>query len=184
MPRRLLKKIMPDRHALSQRWFMRPFAMALRNPVYWTVHRRGVLRAVALGLFICFIPLPIHLLLAPIAAILLRANVPVTVATLLLVNPLTYVPVYFAAYWVGVHITGTPPQPFDEFALTWDWVETRLVDIWKPFLVGCLVSGVVAAATGYWALALLWRIRVSHQYQQRPSRLRGRGSASDENSAL
>lgn len=157
--------------------------MALRHPVYWTVHRRAVLRAVALGLFVCFIPLPIHLLVAPVAAVLLRANLPVTIAVLLLANPLTYVPLFFGAYWVGTHITGTPPQPFD-FAFTWEWVETKLVLIWKPFLVGCLVCGVAAAALGYWSLALLWRVRVTNRYQRRPGRLRGRSSGSDQNSAL
>lgn len=163
---------------------MRPFAMHLRDPVYWTAHRRGVLRAVALGLFICFIPLPVHLLIAPIAAILLRANVPMTVATLLIANPLTYVPIFFGAYWIGSQLLGVPTQPIDDFALTWHWMQTRLVPIWKPFLVGCIVSGAAAAAIGYWAVGLIWRLRVSNQYQKRSERLRGGRGGTDQNSAL
>lgn len=180
MPRRWLKKILPSRHALSGRWFLRPFGQTLRDPVYWTVHRRGVLRAFALGLFVCFIPLPVHLILTPVLAIALRANIPVAMVTLLLVNPLTFAPVFFFAYWVGAQLTDYPMTAFD-FSLTWEWVETRLVYVWKPFLLGCLVCGSAAAALGYWTLSLLWRLRATNRYQMRPARLRVRNSGIDQN---
>jgi len=183
MPRRILKRILPDRHALSKRWFMRPFKVALRDPVYWTVHRRGVLRAVAIGLFISFIPVPIHLLLAPIVAFWLRANVPVTVIALLASNPLTYVPMFYGAYWVGSQILGAPAEPF-QFAPTWDWVQTQLGHVWKPLLLGCLICGTLAATLGYWTLALIWRVRAMNRYQQRRGKLRGDGRGSDEDAAL
>jgi uncharacterized protein len=183
MPRRLLKKVLPDRHKLSQRWFMRPFALALRDPVYWTVHRRAVLRAVALGLFISFIPVPVHLVIAPVAALLLRANMPVTILALLASNPLTYVPMFYGAYWVGIQVLGAPAEPF-AFAPTWEWVQTQLVRVWKPLAVGCLICGSAAAALGYWSLALLWRVRAVNRYQQRGWRLRRRTRGNDENAPL
>lgn len=183
MPRRFLKKILPDRHSLAQRWFMRPFATTLRDPVYWTAHRRGVVRGFALGLFICFIPIPGHIFVGPFAAIALRANVPITLVTLFLVNPLTIVPTFFAAYWVGAHLIGAQLVPF-HFAFSWDWVQTHLAQIWKPFLLGCLVLGVSAAALGYLLLSLIWRFQVTHRYQNRPWKLRRGKSAFDEDSTL
>jgi uncharacterized protein (DUF2062 family) len=170
MPRRTLKKFLPNRHALAERWFMRPFGSILHDPVYWTAHRRGVVRAFAIGLFICFIPLPIHLLIAPIAAIALRANVPVAIVTTFLVNPFTAVPTFFTAYWIGVHLTGSPLIP--QFTPNWDWVTTHLTQIWKPLLVGCLFTGVAIAAAGYALLSIIWRWRVTHRYQTRSGRLR------------
>lgn len=169
MPRRLLKKVLPDRHSLSQRWFMRPFSTALKDPACWSVNRRGVIRGFALGAFICFIPLPVHLILAPIAAIVLRANVPVTLVTTFLVNPLTVLPAFFTAYWVGARILGTKLMPFN-FAMNWDWVQMHLVQIWKPFLLGCLVTGLAAAALAYVVLTVVWRWRVAHYYHQRATR--------------
>src|SRR5688572_29007694 len=148
MPRRILKKILPNRHTLSQRWYLRPFGALLKDPVYWSVHRKGVLKAFALGLFICFIPLPIHLLVPPIAAFALRANVPVTMITLFVTNPLTYVPTFFTVYWVGAQLMGIPMAPF-HFSLEWEWVETQLLQIWKPLLLGCFVTAVLTAGTGY-----------------------------------
>ncbi len=98
MPRRLFKRILPDRHALARRWYLHPFRALLHEPAYWTVHRRSVVRAIAIGLFICFIPLPVHLFLGPTVALLCRANLPLTLATLLLMNPLTFAPVFYSAY--------------------------------------------------------------------------------------
>ncbi len=183
MPRRILNRLLPDRHSLAQRWYLRPFRGALSNPAYWTLRRRSALRAVALGLFICFVPLPVHLLLAPLAAILLRANLPLSVATILLVNPFTAVPVFFGAYWVGAVLTGSSLQDFD-FSLTWEWASGSLVEIWKPFLLGCLVSGTLAALLGYFAASVWWRQHVLHRYQLRRTRLRAQSGAIEENSTL
>ena len=126
MPRPLLKRILPDRHSLARRWYLRPFRGALSNPAYWTLHRRSVIRAVTTGTVHLLRPFARSPLLAPTAAILLRANLPLSMLTILLVNPLTMVPVFFGAYWVGTVLTGSNLESFD-FALTWDWASENLV---------------------------------------------------------
>jgi uncharacterized protein (DUF2062 family) len=183
MPRRLLKKILPDRHSLAQRWYLHPFRALMHQPAYWTVHRRSVVRAVAIGLFVCFIPLPVHFLLAPLVALLGRANLPLTLATVLLMNPLTFAPAYFGAYWVGSQLTGEPLIAL-HFEPTWEWVDTQLRVIWKPFLLGCLVIGSTAALLGYYTVSLWWRAAVTHRYQRRPAKLRARNGAIEENSGF
>lgn len=183
MPRRLFKKILPDRHALAQRWYLSPFRVLLRQPAYWTVHRRSVARAISIGLFICFIPLPVHLPLAPAVALLCRANLPLTLATLLVMNPFTVAPAFFTACWVGSELTGASLTAFD-FEPTWQWADTQLRLIWKPFLLGCLVMGSAAALVGYVSVSLWWRYHVTYRYQRRPARLRARTVAIDQNSRL
>lgn len=183
MPRRLFKKFLPDRHSLVQRWYLHPFRALAHQPAYWTVHRRSVVRAVAIGLFICFIPLPVHLLLAPLAALVFRANLPLTLATVLLMNPLTFAPVYLGAYWVGSQLTGDPLTAL-YFEPSWEWVDTQLRLIWKPFLLGCLVCASIAAVLGYAIVSLWWRVAVLYRYQRRPAKLRLRSGAIEQNSAL
>jgi glycosidase len=92
MPRRLFKTLTRQRHRWKQRWFMRPFRLLLEHPAYWTLNRRSVTRAFALGLFISFVPLPIHIIVATALAIALRLNIPAAVAGTFLANPLTLVP--------------------------------------------------------------------------------------------
>src|ERR1700752_1789654 len=72
MPRRLFKTLTRQRQRWKQRWFMRPFRLLLEHPAYWTLNRRSVTRAFALGLFISFVPLPIHIIVATATAIGLR----------------------------------------------------------------------------------------------------------------
>jgi uncharacterized protein (DUF2062 family) len=51
--------------------------------------------------------------------------------------------------------------------MSWNWVQNGLGPMWKPFLVGCGVSGVVTGLLGYALLDLLWRYRVRKKYRER-----------------
>ena len=62
---------------------------------------RSVPRAVALGLFVGVIIPVMHTAIAALLAIPLRANVAITAAFTLVVNPLTIPPIYYAAYRIG-----------------------------------------------------------------------------------
>jgi uncharacterized protein (DUF2062 family) len=145
---------------------MRPFRTMLANPAYWSVHRTSVTRAVALALFVAFIPLPVHLLLVTALALLLQVNLPVAVATVFVSNPLTMVPQYYLCYWVGSRILGTRVHDF-AFEMSWRWIQTGLLPIWKPFLLGCFVSGVIAALLGYAILGSLWHVTLVMKYHER-----------------
>src|SRR5579864_4471057 len=112
MPRRLLKRITPTPSSLQHRWFLRPFAAHLGDPRLWGLCRRSVTGAFGVGLSICFIPLPVHLILSSLIAVIWRLNIPVIIATVLLINPVTIVPVYYLAYRVGAALLGTPPEHF------------------------------------------------------------------------
>lgn len=145
---------------------MRPFRLLLEHPVYWSLNRRSVTRAFALGLFISFIPVPIHLLLGAGLALLLRLNVPAALAGTFLTNPVTMVPMYLSGYWLGCHILGVHPHAI-AFELSWEWLTTALLPVWKPFLLGCLVLGTFAAVSGYIIVGGLWHLSLVLKYHRR-----------------
>lgn len=122
--------------------------------------------AFGIGLAVCFIPLPVHFVVASLLAVWLRLNIPVIYATILLINPVTIVPVYYLAYRLGAFLLDVPPTGFT-FQMSWDWLENGLGPMWKPFLVGCLVCGVVGGVLGYMGLELAWRWRVASKYRAR-----------------
>jgi uncharacterized protein len=159
MPRKLLKKLTPHARSLQGRWYLRSFGKHFTDPRLWSLQRRGVTPAFGAGLAICFLPLPIHLPLALLVAVVWRLNVPAIVATTWLVNPFTMVPAYYVAYRVGADITGRTPHPFG-FRLSWDWLAHGLGPMWEPFLVGCLACAMITGVLGWLALELLWRWRV------------------------
>lgn len=166
MPRRVFKALSRQRHRWQKRWFMRPFQLLLDHPVYWSLNRRNVTRAFALGLFLSFVPLPVHLVLAAALALVLRLNIPAAVLGTLVANPLTVVPMYVLAYWVGCHLLGIHERPF-AFQLTWDWLTNQLLPVWKPFLLGCLVMGTVTALVGYIVLGGIWHLSLVLKYHER-----------------
>lgn len=166
MPRRLIKRIMPSPGSLERRWFLRPFGTRIADPRLWGLCRHGVTGAFGAGLAICFIPLPVHLIVSSLVAVAWRLNIPVIIGTVMLINPLTILPVYYAAYRVGTALLGLPPERF-AFEMSWGWLQTGLGPIWKPFLTGCLVSGVVVGVLGWMMLELAWRWRVASRYRNR-----------------
>ena len=56
------------------------------------------------------------------------------------------------------------------FRLSWDWLQNGLGPLWKPFLLGCLICGVVAGVLGWMALELAWRWRVEACTRKSPPR--------------
>jgi uncharacterized protein (DUF2062 family) len=155
-----------QRQRWKQRWFMRPFRLLLEHPAYWSLNRRSGTRAFALGLFISFVPLPIHIIVAAVAALLLRLNVPAAITGTFLANPLTMVPMYISAYWVGCHLLGIGFRNIS-FELSWDWLTTGLLPIWKPMLLGCLILGSAAAIAGYVTLGGVWHLSLVLKYHKR-----------------
>jgi uncharacterized protein (DUF2062 family) len=157
MPRPLFVKFRPFAQKLRNTRLFRLLGPKLTDPRLWSLNRRAITIAFGTGVGLSFIPLPIHLPAGLIAAMIWHLNVPTLVVTSTLVNPFTAVPLYFFAYRVGVLLLGTEPGSFG-FELSWSWLQNGLGAIWKPFLLGCLVCGVVGGYGAYRLLELVWRI--------------------------
>lgn len=158
---------------------MRPFRLLLEHPVYWALNRRNVTRAFAIGLLISFVPIPVHFLLATLMALVLRLNVPAAIFGTFLANPLTMVPMYMAAYWVGCTLLGLSGHDI-AFEMTWEWLSTALLPIWKPFLLGCLVLGMTAAVGGYILLGGVWHLSLVLKYHERKGTMSAKASVKTE----
>jgi uncharacterized protein (DUF2062 family) len=116
--------------------------------------------AFAIGLFISFIPLPGHILMAVLLALTLRVNIPIAAISTFVSNPVTIGPMYFLAYRVGFHLLGLEPQPF-EFEMSIAWVTESFGNIWQPLILGCLLFGTALSLLGYIILDLFWRASIA-----------------------
>lgn len=159
---------MPSPGSLQKRWFLRPFGDRIADPRLWALHRRTVTSAFGAGLAICFIPFPVHMIVAGCLAVFLRLNLPAIYGTIFLVNPLTAVPVYYTAYRVGTLLTGANPQAFElHIGIEHGIVIAGFGSLWKPFLLGCTACSLMAGSFGWVALELLWRWRVINRRHRR-----------------
>jgi uncharacterized protein len=179
MPRRFFKKLSRQRHHLRTRWYMRPFDSVFGEATYWSLNRRNVTRAVALGLFIAFLPPPIpHTLAALAASIALRVNIPVTIAAVFITNPVTMGPLYYGAYWIGCFVMGITAMTRLPAAAPGAWLPAFKGPVLEPFLIGCLLVGLATAVLGYVLLGLSWHLSLVYKFYKR-KRLRRRRQASN-----
>jgi uncharacterized protein len=178
--RRWLKSITPDRGFLEKHWCLKHFTAVMLDRQCWTFNRSSVTRAFALGLFIAFIPptplLPVHLVTCALLGIYLRLNLPVMFATVFVSNPFTWLPQVAGSLWVGAKLLGLDLMPFLH-AISHQTFRAEMSLLWAPLLLGALVLGLIAAASGYVLAQAVWRARVVYQLRRRRARSSGRGAA-------
>ena len=169
MPRKFIKRYLPDAHRVRDHQHLKMFGRLLHDPLLWHLNRYSVAGALGTGVFLAFIPMPFQMLAAAAIAILLRFNLPVAVVTVWISNPFTMPPMFFFSYRIGNWLMGAPVRDRGfEPTLEWFWVE--LGDIWQPLYLGSLVIGVIAGLAAYGLVHLVWRIHVSYLLRLRRSR--------------
>lgn len=154
----------------------RIFGRLLHNPNLWHLNRHSVAWGVSVGLFMAFVPVPFQMVLAVGAALLVSANLPVAVVFVWVSNPITIGPLFYAAYRFGAWMLDIAPRQI-HFEMSVQWLLTRLVEIWEPFLLGCFVLGLVSALVGNLAVRAIWRIHVIQSWKLRRERLIARVKA-------
>jgi len=160
MPRRFFRKFAFKRHQVTERWFMTPFRHLLHDHELWGIRRKTVVPAVAWGLFVAFLPIPGHVLVAVLGSLWLRCNIPVAALITFVVNPVTIYPIYYFNHLVGAQLLGIEPGPFN-IDLSIDWLTGTFLSIWRPLLLGSVLVGAVVALIAYVLLDVFWRFSLA-----------------------
>jgi len=169
MPRRFIKRYMPDHDTIRNHKHLQFLGTLLHDPNILHLNRRSVSGAFSVGLFMAFVPVPFQMVLAAIGAIVARVNLPISVGLVWITNPLTMPPMFYFAYKVGAWLLGTPAHEIN-FELSFEWLARELALIWQPFLLGCLVLGIVSAVLGNLLVRGLWRVQVGREWRKRRAR--------------
>jgi uncharacterized protein (DUF2062 family) len=173
MPRRIIKRFMPDHAKIRDHKHLRILGPLLDDPNLLHLNRRSVSGAVAVGLFMAWVPVPFQMVLSALAAILIRVNLPISVVLVWITNPLTMPPMFYFSYKVGAWTLGQPPIDV-QFELTWEWLGQSLGTIWPPFLLGCFIVGIVSSMLGYIIINQLWRAHVIQNWKARKEKRRAK----------
>lgn len=166
MPKKLIKKYLPDPSKIKQNKALTLFGDVLNDGNLWHLNRKSASRAFGIGLFYAFWPIPFQMWLAAITAVPLRANLPVSIATVWITNPFTMPPIFYFAYLVGTWVLGTPEQAFN-FEISWQWLLSSLESIGPAFVIGCLLCGSTFGLVGYLTLNAIWRWSVVRAWNKR-----------------
>jgi len=162
---------MPDHHTIRNHKHLKVFGALLHDGNLWHFNRRSVSGAFAVGLFCAFIPIPLQMVFAAAFAILVRVNLPISVSLVWITNPITMPPIFYASYKVGAFILGQEAISSD-YQLTAEWFTEQLHLIWLPFLLGCLICGIISAFIAYTGIRLLWRLHIIRHIKERRLRIK------------
>lgn len=187
------RRWVPDPKDIINHPWLQWLGPRLTHPRLWHINRRGIAMAAAIGLFFGLLIPALQIPLAAMAAVLLRANIPVAVCSTLITNPLTFAPIYFFAYQLGGLILGDPalpalpPEPPKStelsdltkldipdpglFAWLAGWSDSVL-DAGKPLVVGLVTLAIVAGMSAYIITSWTWRVRTAWIRRRRTKRFR------------
>lgn len=166
-----LKRFLPSPEAIRRNRWLRWLGPHLQHPRLWHVSRRGLAMGVALGIFFGLL-IPVAQIPASAAvAVVLRANVPAAVASTLVTNPVTFGPVYYAAWRLGSALLGervdagqrpprhdAAPAPADEG--WWQGLTRGLAGVGKPLVLGLAILACSIGLLTYFVISWAWVARV------------------------
>jgi uncharacterized protein (DUF2062 family) len=167
---------LPSEESLKTHPRLRWMGPLLRRPWLWHLNRRGAALGAGIGVFFGFLIPVLQIAFAALFAVLLRANLPVAVISTLVTNPLTYAPVFVAAYRTGAAMLDEALVPGADEVLTDvaeapdagspGWIE-RVRAIGKPLMLGLAVFAVIGGL-GTWLLVhVAWTVAVLRKRRRR-----------------
>ena len=176
MAKKVMRRLLPDAHALRGRhpWIDRWFGALAKRDDLWHINRHSISLGLAIGLFCAFLPIPMQMVFAAILAFAMRANFVLSVVAVWISNPFTITPIYYFCYRLGLALLGQEPTGEFQFEWTLGWFKSGLIEVWRPFALGCLTLSCVSALSGYFLIRLYWRYSVI--FHQRGRRKRASAS--------
>ena len=187
------RRWVPDPKDVIKHPWLQWLGPRLTHPRLWHINRRGIAMAVSIGLFFGLLIPVAQIPLAAIAAVLLRANIPVAVCSTLITNPVTFGPIYFFAWQLGNLILGEPisavPPPgppvstelseLTKLDIPDPGLFTWLGGLWHsvigagvPLALGLIVLATVAGMSAYIITSWGWRLRTAWVRYRRTRRFR------------
>lgn len=152
----MIKNALKKYHnTFSKNEYIIKFSKMVSAENLWHFHRESVAKACALGVACGWIPLPMHTLIAVAIAVLIDCNIPLTAVAIWVANPITMPFMYYYAYKLGAMILNIDMVNI-HFHLTMHDILKVLHLIWEPFLLGCLICGVLSGLVTYLLAHLLW----------------------------
>jgi uncharacterized protein (DUF2062 family) len=183
------KQRMPQPESLARNRWLRWLGPALYHPHLWRFSRRGLALGIAIGVFFGFLIPIAQMPFSAAAAVVLRANLPAAMVSTLVTNPVTFAPVYYAAYQTGAWLlavepeeaAGNPPSSPQSSPSKNNESETSdLLKLWtyvsgvgKPLVLGLSLFAVAGFVLVYVAVNWfwIWRVRRRWKLRKRAARL-------------
>jgi len=121
---------------------------------FLSTNRKMVSKAVFIGLFIAFIPMPMQMVAVLALMPFVKFNVPIALAMCWLSNPFTMPPMYYMEYMTGSFFLGSEIEPVK---MSVEWFSENFDNIFIPLYVGTAFYSVVVSSIAYYVVNHFWK---------------------------
>lgn len=181
MARKIFKRFTVDRHKLLANGNLSALGHRIHDPNLWHLNRHSVSRAFFAALFtsITLMVFPCHMITAAFLAVWLRANLPISLSLVWLVNPFTIPPLAYAALKIGLWVMPSTHRTDVRKIMHFDWEGSGSIPdkiktfwhlferVWEPFMLGSFTMGLLIGAGSYMLIQLFWRWHVIRSWNAR-----------------
>ena len=171
MPRKFIKKHLPSEQTLRGNTSLKWLSKYIKHPSLWHLNRKSVSRAFLAGVFCAFLPIPMQMVVAALLAILIRANLAVSIGLVWISNPLTMPPIFFFTYKIGTYLLGSDPVN-NNVSFSYKYIMSELTAIWWPLLAGSILCALVFSILAFFAINSFWIWKVRSSWKNRTIRKR------------
>jgi len=134
-------------------------------PEYLSANRKMASRAVLIGIFIAFIPMPMQMLAVLSVVPFIKFNVLIAIAMVWLSNPFTMPAMYYMEYLTGSFILGTQIEPIQ---MSLEWFSANLSNIFIPLYTGTLFYSFTVSIIAYYLVNYLWYLSAKRDRKLHP----------------
>jgi uncharacterized protein (DUF2062 family) len=187
MPKKLIKKFLPDPELIKNNKALAIFGDWIHDHNLWHLNRRCARGAFAVGAFAALMPMPFQTGLAIALAIFFRVNIPISFALCWVTNPFTMAPIFYICYNIGAFLLGKPIQDVSaqtptfegvhgfEFSIDWlvasaQWLVASIGAMGEAFILGSLVFAFSCSVFLFFAVDGMWRLSVMYAWKKRQQR--------------
>ena len=172
-----LKKYLPNREQIAEIPALSSLRHLLLEPNLWHMNRYSLSFGFLIGGICCFLPIFFQTVPCVLLCVWIRCNVPLAVLVVWISNPITFGPMMYFSYRVGLWILGNE-QEITLLNPSLEWFIDQLSIIWQPLIVGSLACGIAFGMAGFIVIQLYYRWRISrYKLRKLDSRRRSESDA-------
>jgi len=132
---------------------------------FLSINRKTVTRALLVGLFIAFIPMPMQMLAVLAVLPFFKFNVPIAISLVWLSNPVTMPFMYYIEYLTGNLLL--MQEGIGSVKLSIEWFQENFDDIFIPLYLGAFFYSFVVSVTVYYISNRCWMSSVKRAQEKK-----------------
>ena len=132
---------------------------------FLSINRKTVTRALLVGIFIAFIPIPMQMLAVLAVLPFFKFNIPLAISLVWLSNPVTMPFMYYIEYLTGNFLL--MQEGINTVELSMEWFQTNFDDIFIPLYVGAFFYSFVVSISIFYLSNWCWMSSVARAQKEK-----------------